>query len=36
MAQADEVAEMIAWLCSDRSSFSTDSYYPVDGCYAAQ
>ena len=36
MARAEEVAESILWLCSDRSSFTTGAYYPVDGGFTAQ
>lgn len=31
-----EVAELIAWLSSDKASFVTGSYYAVDGGYLAQ
>jgi NAD(P)-dependent dehydrogenase (short-subunit alcohol dehydrogenase family) len=35
LAKAGEVAELIAWLCSDKSSFTTGSFYAVDGGYSA-
>lgn len=31
-----EVAEMILWLASDKSSFATGGYYPIDGGYLAK
>jgi NAD(P)-dependent dehydrogenase (short-subunit alcohol dehydrogenase family) len=31
-----EVAELTLWLCSDKASFVTGAYYPVDGGYLAQ
>ena len=31
LGQADEVAELVAWISSDKASFVTGSYYPVDG-----
>ena len=35
IGQPAEVAELAAWLASDRASFVTGSYYPVDGGYLA-
>ena len=36
LGHAEEVAELVAWLCSDKASFVTGSYYPVDGGYLAR
>jgi 2-dehydro-3-deoxy-L-rhamnonate dehydrogenase (NAD+) len=36
MSQPEEVAELVAWLASDASSFVTGAYYPVDGGYLAR
>ncbi len=36
LGQSEEVAELIYWLSSDKSSFVTGSYYPVDGGYLAR
>lgn len=36
LGQPVEVAELIVWLSSDKASFVTGSYYPVDGGYLAQ
>ncbi len=35
LGRAEEVAEMIVWLASDRASFATGGFYPVDGGYLA-
>jgi len=32
----DEVANLIVWLCSPRSSFVTGAHVPIDGGYVAQ
>jgi NAD(P)-dependent dehydrogenase (short-subunit alcohol dehydrogenase family) len=36
LGTAEEVAELILWLSSSRSSFVTGSYYTIDGGYTAQ
>jgi NAD(P)-dependent dehydrogenase (short-subunit alcohol dehydrogenase family) len=36
LGRADEVAELVAYLASDRASFSTGGYHTVDGGYLAQ
>jgi NAD(P)-dependent dehydrogenase (short-subunit alcohol dehydrogenase family) len=36
IGKAEEVAELVAWLSSDRASFVTGAYYPVDGGYLAR
>lgn len=36
IGQAPEVAELVLWLSSDKASFVTASYYPIDGGYLAQ
>ncbi|MGD9805182.1 MAG: glucose 1-dehydrogenase [Hyphomicrobiaceae bacterium] len=35
MGTADEIAEMVCWLCSDRASYVTGANYNVDGGYVA-
>jgi len=36
LGRAEEVAELVVWLSSERASFVTGSYYPVDGGYLAR
>lgn len=36
LGAAEEVAELALWLNSDKASFVTGAYYPVDGGYLAQ
>lgn len=36
LGRAEEVAELVAWLSSDRASFVTGAYYPIDGGYLAR
>jgi NAD(P)-dependent dehydrogenase (short-subunit alcohol dehydrogenase family) len=35
LGQPEEIAEAVAWMCSDRASFATGSFYTVDGGYYA-
>ncbi|MGE0767605.1 MAG: glucose 1-dehydrogenase [Hyphomicrobiaceae bacterium] len=35
MGSAEEIAEMVCWLCSDRASYVTGANYNVDGGYVA-
>lgn len=35
MGQAQEIAEMVCWLCSDRASYVNGAIYNVDGGYVA-
>lgn len=36
MGESEEIAELVVWLSSDKASFITGSYYPIDGGYLAQ
>lgn len=36
LGESEEIAEVILWLASDKASFVTGSYYPVDGGYLSQ
>ena len=36
MGEPAEVAELVVWLASDKASFCTGAYYPVDGGYLAR
>ncbi len=36
LGRVEEVAELVLWLGSERASFVTGSYYPVDGGYLAR
>lgn len=36
LGEPEEVAELILWLGSDKSSFVSGSYYPIDGGYLAK
>jgi NAD(P)-dependent dehydrogenase (short-subunit alcohol dehydrogenase family) len=36
LGKPEEVAELVLWLSSARSSFVSGAYYPVDGAYLSQ
>ncbi|MDR0794429.1 MAG: SDR family oxidoreductase [Chitinophagaceae bacterium] len=36
LGKSEEVAELVVWLSSDKASFVTGSYYPIDGAYLAR
>jgi NAD(P)-dependent dehydrogenase (short-subunit alcohol dehydrogenase family) len=36
LGKPEEVAELVIWLCSEKASFVTGAYYPVDGGYLAR
>ena len=36
LGRAEEVAELVAWLSSERASFVTGGYYAVDGGYLSR
>ena len=36
LGKPEEVAELVIWLCSEKASFVTGGYYPVDGGYLAR
>lgn len=36
LGHPEEVAELVAWLSSDKASFVAGAYYPVDGGYLAR
>jgi NAD(P)-dependent dehydrogenase (short-subunit alcohol dehydrogenase family) len=35
LGEPEEVAELVVWLSSEKASFITGAYYPVDGGYLA-
>ncbi|MGG5507054.1 MULTISPECIES: SDR family NAD(P)-dependent oxidoreductase [unclassified Myroides] len=36
LGTAEEVAELVLWLASDKASFATGGYYPIEGGYLAK
>lgn len=36
LGASQEVADLVAFLCSDEASFCTGGYFLVDGAYTAQ
>jgi NAD(P)-dependent dehydrogenase (short-subunit alcohol dehydrogenase family) len=36
LGEPEEVAELVVWLSSDKASFVTGAYYPIDGAYLAR
>jgi NAD(P)-dependent dehydrogenase (short-subunit alcohol dehydrogenase family) len=36
LGRSEEVAELVIWLSSDKASYVTGGYYPVDGGYLAR
>lgn len=36
LGESSEVSELVVWLASDRASFCTGAYYPVDGGYLSR
>lgn len=36
LGKSEEVAELVLWLASDKASFATGGYYPIEGGYLAK